>query len=222
MQHPIDQLDSLLTETIHPNQFTTQPQLETQISNFIATVKTAQAEIRQFLWRKVSKGKNLGTIERLVSLYQASITRLLDSLFQYQSNIPRNTPVYKCYQSIYQELESLLSYIERCFPHYIHTPKKEQECGQLQPSLPSAQPFIQTNLGGAHIYTLVLLSIDSGLVLNHQYGSLAELVAPIMATRHKKGLSPDSLKKYKDKITPAVKDEVRQKLRKMIELLEHI
>lgn len=39
---------------------------------------------------------------------------------------------------------------------------------------------------------------------------------------HKKGVSLESLKKYRDKITPAVKDEVRQRLRKMFELLEHI
>lgn len=381
MQYPIDQLDRLLTETIHPDQFVAQPLMEGQISNYIETVRTAQVGIRQFLWRKASKAKDLIAMERLVSLYQASIIRLLDTLYQYRMNITGNTVIQECYQAIYQELESLLGYIERYFPHFINYQQKVpdgflsasiqqlksnagatkekllvagvhpvlirialaciqlpenttyahliyckmlltilddpqlfdgatdvnqrvaekliylnynhdrfvleivryiyedvnviqdnaqkvqrllfhqkavnqiflrpgvawepqhphvshqvdnwlswelrflQERGQLQPLpvlLPSSQPFIQTNLEGAHIYTLVMLFVDSGLVLNHQYGSLAELVAPIMATRHKKGFSPESLKKYKDKITPAVKDEVRQKLRKMIELLENI
>jgi hypothetical protein len=381
MQYSIDQLDRLLTETIHPNQFVAQPYVEGQLTNYIETVRTARADIRQFLWRKASKAKDLTTMERLVSLYQASIIRLLDTLHQYQLSITGNAAILECYQTVYHELEALLCYIERYFPHFInyqqkvpdgylsvsiqqlkgkavitteklrlagvhpvltrialaciqlpenatyahllyckmlltllddpqlfdgatdvnqrvaekliylnynhdrfvrevvryiyddvnaiqdHTQKIErllfhqkgihqvflrpgvawepqlphvshqldnwikwelhflQERGQLQPlpiSLPPSQPFIQTSLEGAHIYTLVMLFIDSGLVLNHQYGSLAELVAPIMATRHKKGFSPESLKKYRDKITPAVKDEVRQKLRKMIELLENI
>ncbi|GEP97760.1 hypothetical protein CCY01nite_40200 [Chitinophaga cymbidii] len=364
MQYPIDQLDRLLTETIHPAQFVTQPLMEGQIANYIATVRTAQADIRQFLWRKASKAKDLIAMERLVSLYQASIIRLLDTLYQYQLDVTSNKVILECYQGIYHELEALLGYIERYFPHFIncqqkvpdgflsvsiqqlksragvtkeklrvagvhpvltrialaciqlpenvtyahllyckmlltllddpqlfdgatdvnqrvaekliylnynhdrfvleiiryiyedvnniqdHAQKVErllfhqkgihqiflrpgvawelqlphishqvdnwikwelrflQERGQLQPlpvSLPSSQPFIQTNLEGAHIYTLVMLFVDSGLVLNYQYGSLAELVAPIMATRHKKGFSPESLKKYKDKITPAIR-----------------
>lgn len=381
MQHPIDQLDRLLTESMHPNQLVGQPVMEDQITTYIETVRAAQSDIRQFLWRKASKAKDLMDMEHLVSLYQASIIRLLDTLYEYLSNNTINTAICECYQSVYQELEALLGYIERYFPHLINHQQKVpngflsvniqqlknqatsirkkltkagvhpvlicialscinlpenatynhllyckmlltimedthlfddaidvnqrvaekliylnynhdrfvfeviryiyedvntiqdrvkkterllfhqkgihqiflrpgvawdpqfphishqinnwltwelrflQERGQLQSlalSLPSSQIFIQTNLEGAHIYTFVMLFIESGLVLNHQYGSLAELVAPIIATRHRKGFSPESLKKYKDKITPAVKDEVRQKLRKMIELLENI
>ncbi|HWY34050.1 MAG TPA: hypothetical protein VNX68_05345 [Nitrosopumilaceae archaeon] len=73
-------------------------------------------------------------------------------------------------------------------------------------------PYLQTSLNEQEIAILLCALVDSGIVGNHTYTSLLELVAPILATHYKKGLRATSMLKSKDKLTADMKKKIKDLL----------
>jgi hypothetical protein len=75
--------------------------------------------------------------------------------------------------------------------------------------------YLQTSLNEQEIAILLCALVDSGIVSNHTYTSLLELVAPILATQHKNGLTATSMLKSKDKLSADMKKKIKDLLIEM-------
>jgi hypothetical protein len=110
-------------------------------------------------------------------------------------------------------VEAELAYVVRYENEYSSVPPERKE---LQTSFVD---YVELALTEAGILAIIKATVDAGLTLNQTYRALVQRIGPQLATKHKKGFSPDSVLKKGDRITPQVKSQVNEFLRIMMRLV---
>jgi len=203
MQFALDRLDDLITQKLPGLR------LETQISNpdlvdqLIHQVRNEINNIRKFLWDRLQNARHKKQIHILSVQYQTSLSFLLEKVEGYIFTQPENNRVKELYEPISELIKNTLSFIDSHFSIWLRPDPNEKDF------------FALFSLNEPEISALLCSFIDTHTITNHTYSSFLDFVAPLIATRQKKGLNAVSMLKSKDKLTPDMKKKVREVLLQM-------
>ncbi|HMH32460.1 MAG TPA: hypothetical protein VK543_05490 [Puia sp.] len=204
LQFALDRLDEIITEELNP--------LSSAISSlnkegavfYIAKVKEETGAIRKFLWGRLQEIQSKEQIRILAMQYQESITYLLGEVQGYRSQSGANQRVLgSLYDDVENHLKQSLAFIQRHFSVWIVNVDATNNT------------YLHVSLNEPELSAFFCALVDSGIIINQTYTSLFEFVAPILATRHKKGLTAGSMLKSKDKLTADMKQKLKDLLMEM-------
>lgn len=123
MKYALETLDILITVTINPSKTNITLLSEEVINEFIVAAKENKESVRLLLMNDVFTRVNETELELLINQYQASIIRLLDTLFNFQ-RLTSTTPNARLYFTISSTLEELLGFIQQYFTKYLNLNQK--------------------------------------------------------------------------------------------------
>lgn len=126
MKYALETLDILITVTINPSKTNITLLSEEVINEFIVTAKENKESVRLLLMNDVFTRVNETELELLINQYQASIIRLLDTLFNFQ-RLTSTIPNARLYSAISSTLEELLGFIQQYFTKYFNLNQKASD-----------------------------------------------------------------------------------------------
>jgi len=194
MQYALDRLDKIVTEELHPEFLE-----KTGYDQYTGRIRSEIQQIRKFLWYSLGESKSKEQLKLLALQYQSSIDLLSEQVNRYKLAVGKNSPeAIGLYEQISVMLLNLFSYVQRHFSVWIIP----------EINIASAR-YVYTSFNEQELTVLLCALVDAGVVGNVTYTSFLEMVAPHLATRHKKGLTALSMLKSKDKLTADMKKKVK-------------
>jgi hypothetical protein len=205
MQNVIERLDALLSRELNPAELA-KKEISVERAEALRTdLKKEISGLLKFLWERIPELQGLKQIRILVIQYQGSLSALLDQVLGWRKDpLNQSAVMDSLYGEIAGQLEQTIFYFRKHF-------------GQWMKALPPNESlfFIQTALNEAETAAFLRALVDTQAVLNHSYTSLLEGMAPLIATKQKKGLKARSMLKSKVKLTPNMKKRVKDLLMAM-------
>jgi len=208
MQFALNRLDEFITYDLIPTRLKIKNLQPEEKEEAILLVKRKLANIRKFLWSWLQEGQNRKQLHILILQYQTSLTYLHNQVETFQESMTENEPSKDLYLQIAPLIQDTLSFIDRHFGIWIGPERDNKDF------------FALFSLNEAEITALLCLLIDTQTITNHTYTSFLEFVAPLIATRKKKGLNAASMLKSKDKLTPDMRKRVKDLLLQMARELD--